>query len=151
MAKLVAFLRHRILWAGFLVVIVPLLIILGLQYKSLVKLETASAIARKVTLKNYLEAVATEVHYFYRTNAERALNIPSHYHDNLKLQFGGCNRPGIFIRRGGDCPEADEKRKEPVGSGGLLLIWAAPLCVQTRDLTRHHPYFARGRQPNAGD
>jgi len=105
MAKFIAFLRHHILWAGFLVVIIPLLIILGLQYKSLAKLETTSVIARKVTLKNYLEAVATEVHYFYRANAEHALNIPSHVfthgsldtvgHHFKKKQVKGANQ--LFV------------------------------------------------------
>lgn len=72
------FLRRHILWVGFLAVIVPLLIILGLQYQSLVKLEATSPIARKVTLKNYLYTVAKEVEEFYRTNAERALNVSSY-------------------------------------------------------------------------
>lgn len=75
MAKLKKLLKQHVLWVGFLAVLGPLLIILGLQYKSLVKLERTSAAARRAMLKNFLEAVATEAEYFYRTDAERVLNI----------------------------------------------------------------------------
>ena len=77
MTKLKTFLRQHLLWGGFLGVAVPLLIILGLQYWSLVSLEKTSAVAVQVTLGNYLNAVATEVKYFYQTNAEHVLNISS--------------------------------------------------------------------------
>lgn len=75
--RLKAFLKRHILWVGFLSVILPLLTILGLQYRSLVDLQKASAAAQRGLLKNYLEAVAKEVEYFYRTDTERALNVSS--------------------------------------------------------------------------
>jgi signal transduction histidine kinase len=67
---------RRILWAGVLAVLLPLGILLGLQYWWLADLERNSAIARKAALDNYLAAISKEVHYFYVKNAERALNVP---------------------------------------------------------------------------
>jgi signal transduction histidine kinase len=64
---------------GFLMVFVPLGVLLGMQYRWLVSLERTSAIAEKAWLSNYLEALASEVDYFYRKQAERALNIPASY------------------------------------------------------------------------
>ncbi len=58
-------------------VVAPLLLLLGLQYVWLTKLESVSTIAHRAALNNYLEAVSTEVQYFYRSLGERALNVPS--------------------------------------------------------------------------
>ena len=69
--------KRRTLWIGFVAVFVPLGILLGLQYKWLVSLQHTSAIAEKAWLNNYLVAVASEVEYFYRKQAERSLNIPA--------------------------------------------------------------------------
>jgi signal transduction histidine kinase len=70
-------LGERGLWAGFVAAVVPLLVLLGLQFVWLRRLERVSAIAHKAALNNYLEAVGTEVQYFYRSAAERALNLPA--------------------------------------------------------------------------
>jgi signal transduction histidine kinase len=71
-----AFLGRHTLWVGFLAAFVPLLVLLGLQYRYLDTLKSTSAIAHRATLTNYLEAVTTEVQYFYRGTAERVLNLP---------------------------------------------------------------------------
>jgi signal transduction histidine kinase len=76
MSGLRAFLRRHTLWAGFLAAFLPLLVLLSLQYRWLLSLQKTSAIAHKATLDNYLEAVSTEIGYFYRSAAERALNAP---------------------------------------------------------------------------
>ncbi len=70
-------LHRQTLWIGFVAVLVPLLILLGLQYRWLVKLDSTSALAHQATLSNYLEAVASEVQYFYSGVAERGLNLPA--------------------------------------------------------------------------
>ena len=70
-------LHRQTLWIGFIAVLVPLLILLGMQYRWLVKLDHTSALAHQATLSNYLEAVASEVHYFYSGVAERGLNLPA--------------------------------------------------------------------------
>ncbi len=67
--------KRRALWVGFLAVLVPLLVLLAMQYWWLVDLERKSTIARQAALENYLDAVAKEVHYFYTSTAERSLNI----------------------------------------------------------------------------
>jgi signal transduction histidine kinase len=70
-----AFFRQHGLWAGFLAVLVPLVVILGLQYRLLVALEKTSVAAHRGTLKNYLETIAADVAHSYRTTATRALHV----------------------------------------------------------------------------
>jgi len=67
---------RRVLWAGVLAVFLPLVVLMGLQYWWLADLERNSAIAREATLKNYLETITKDVHYFYWKISERALNLP---------------------------------------------------------------------------
>ncbi len=76
---------RRILWAGVLAVLLPLALLLGLQYLWLADLEKTSAIAREATLKNYLEAITKEVHYYYWKISERALNLPPEVFGEKKL------------------------------------------------------------------
>lgn len=71
------FLRRHLLLAGFAAVLIPLTVLMVMQYRWLVDLQEKSAIAHEAALNNYLEAVGTEVEYFYRNNAERLLNVPS--------------------------------------------------------------------------
>ncbi len=78
MLKRGSFLQRHGLWVSFIAVVVPLTVLLTLQYRWLVDLQTTSAIARQATLTNYLEAVATKIEYFYRTTAEETLNVPSY-------------------------------------------------------------------------
>jgi len=75
-SKLKSFIKSHRLWLMFEAVLIPLLILLGFQFVWLSRLERVSAIAHRAALSNYLEAVGTEVQYFYRSAAERALNIP---------------------------------------------------------------------------
>ena len=86
MSKLTTFARRHVLWLGFLAVLVPLVILLSLQYGWLVSLEKTSVVAHQATLNNFLEAVASEVEYFYRSVAERALNLPSSLFTQNKLE-----------------------------------------------------------------
>jgi signal transduction histidine kinase len=67
---------RRVLWGGVLAVLLPLAILLALQYWWLADLERTSAVARKATLNNYLGAVSKEVHYFYLKTSQSALNLP---------------------------------------------------------------------------
>jgi signal transduction histidine kinase len=69
--------RRRSLWVGVAAVLIPLAIMLALQYSWLADLERSSAVARKAALDNYLEAVAKDVHVYYLKIAERALNLPA--------------------------------------------------------------------------
>ncbi len=80
------FLRRHVLWVGFVAVLVPLLVMLALQYSWLVDLDKKSAIAREAQLKNYLEAVATKIQYFYASMGQRSLNIPAGLFTGNKLE-----------------------------------------------------------------
>ena len=77
MGRLATFLKRHSLWAGFLAVLAPLLVMLALQFVWLARLKQVSAIAQKAAHSNYLEAIGTEVQYFYRATAERSLNLPA--------------------------------------------------------------------------
>ncbi|HXH28509.1 MAG TPA: ATP-binding protein [Candidatus Polarisedimenticolia bacterium] len=76
MDRLKAFLKRNVVWVGFAGALVPLLTLLGLQFALMSRLQRVSAVAHRAALSNYLEAIGTEVQYFYRSAAERALNIP---------------------------------------------------------------------------
>ena len=71
------FRSRRKLWLGVVAILIPLGVLLGLQYWWLGQLQHNSAIARQAALANYLEAVVKEVDYFYWKISERALNLPA--------------------------------------------------------------------------
>jgi signal transduction histidine kinase len=76
MAAVNRFLQKHILWAGFVAVLLPLGLMLGLQYSWLVDLEEKTAIAEEAYLWNYLEGFTGKIENFYRAQAERSLNLP---------------------------------------------------------------------------
>jgi signal transduction histidine kinase len=84
-AGLAAFLKRHTLWAAFAAVLLPLVVLLGLQFTWLKRLQETSAIARRAGLDNYLEAVGSKVEYFYRSAAERALNLPPEVFEEGRL------------------------------------------------------------------
>ncbi len=88
----------RVLWAGVVAVLLPLAILLGLQYWWLADLERNSAIARKAALDNYLGAISKEVRYFYYKISERALNLPPEAlgPKNIKKAGGYFKKKEIF-------------------------------------------------------
>jgi signal transduction histidine kinase len=73
--KLASDVHRRRLWLGLAAVLVPLAVLLALQYRWLVKLDHTSAKADHAALKNYLEAVTGKVEWTYREDAERVLNL----------------------------------------------------------------------------
>ncbi len=96
----------RVLWAGVLAVLLPLAILLGLQYWWLTDLEHNSAIARKAALDNYLGAVSKEVRYLYFKISERALNLPPE-----ALGPKTIKKAGMYF-----------KKKEIVGAKRLFVV-----------------------------
>jgi len=100
-------LKRRTLWLGFLAVLVPLAVLLCLQYRWLVKLEHASTVAQQAALDNYLGAVAGEVELRYRAIAERSLNLPSY----------------VFTREGRLADAGHYfKKKPPEGARRLFVV-----------------------------
>lgn len=65
------------LWGVLAAVLVPLLVLLALQYRWLVDLEHNSTIARHAALGKYLDVLGKEVEYVYAKSAERTLNLPA--------------------------------------------------------------------------
>jgi signal transduction histidine kinase len=94
--------RRHGAWLGLAAVLAPLAVLLGLQYRWLLRLDETSAIARRATLANYLEAVAAEVELTYRSEAERALNLPAALFTLNKLEKAAYHfkkKPVIGARR----------------------------------------------------
>jgi signal transduction histidine kinase len=71
-----SYLRRHTLWVGFTAVLLPLVVLLTLQLVWLKRLQETSTIARRAALHSALEATGSEVQYFYRSAAERVLNVP---------------------------------------------------------------------------
>src|SRR5215471_15621755 len=74
--KSASLLRQHFIWIGLCIVVVPLLIILYVQYTSLTKLGETLPAARKVSLDMKLKDIAVEIQHHYRALAEQALNVP---------------------------------------------------------------------------
>ena len=77
MKRLMAFLRGHRLWAGLAATLLPLVLLVWLQYRWLSRLEDMSTIAHRAALDNALDAIGNETRYFYLANAERLLNVPA--------------------------------------------------------------------------
>lgn len=75
--KLSALPRRHTLWVGFVAVLVPLLVLLALQYRWLTRLDETSAQVHNAVLNNLLESISQNVDYYYRSNAERVLDLPA--------------------------------------------------------------------------
>ncbi len=102
MPRITDILRKHTLWVGFAAVLAPLLVLLGLQYVWLERLDRVSAIAHTAALSNYLEAVGTEVQYFYRSSAERALNLPASVFTQGRFERAASywkTRPAAGVKR----------------------------------------------------
>lgn len=76
MRRLADWVRHHYLILAFGGALLPVALLLALQFTWLGRLEAASTAARQAVLRNYLEGVSSTVEYFYRSSAERLLNLP---------------------------------------------------------------------------
>ncbi len=100
------FLRKHILWVGFAAVLLPLGLLLGLQYRWLVDLEEKTAVAEQAYLWNYLEGFSGKVENFYRAQAERSLNLP----------------PYVFTESDPELVAHAFKKKKPEGAKLLFAV-----------------------------
>ena len=131
---------RRLLWAGVLAVLLPLVVLLALQYWWLADLEKNSAIAREATLKNYLEAITKDVHYYYWKISERSLNLPPEIFGETKTkkaagyfkkkEIEGAKRLFIvsFLSRGEPILFFDPEHTKmyaPKHSAETVAVWAA--------------------------
>ncbi|MBM4116195.1 hypothetical protein FJ251_00360 [bacterium] len=86
MADRLRILRGPLHWLGLAAVVASLALLLGLQYRWLQRLGEAGALLREAALRGFLEAVCTEFEYYYRTRAERLLNVPAELFTEGRLQ-----------------------------------------------------------------
>lgn len=75
--RVAGFLKRHVIPVGLGVAIVPLLVLLAVQYQLLSRLEETSPAAAKLSLENRLDAVAAEVDGAYLVDARRALAVPA--------------------------------------------------------------------------
>lgn len=155
MEKFLNFLKRHSLWVGFMAVLIPLMVLLGMQYVWLTKLERMSAIAHKVALQNYLEALGTEIQYFYRTTAERTLNLPASIFLQGRLEKAALHwkkKPVKAARRlflfdysrdqAGDIYVYDEKNQRlviPLASNESLAMMVAQTPWQINAFMKNTP------------
>ena len=102
LAALLRYLRAHRLVVGFVAAMAPLATLMALQVVWLTDLDRASALAHRAALRNCLEAIGNEVSYFYRSTAERLLNVPSSLFeggDRAKLADYWAKRPRAGVRR----------------------------------------------------
>src|SRR4051812_4830799 len=96
--------RRYTLWIGLAAVLVPLGLLLGLQYRWLRELDTFSERAQKAQVESLLEAVSKNVEYFY-TDAGEVLAL----------------QPAVFTQSQLD-RAAPLFKKKGVGKGVKLLF-----------------------------
>jgi len=78
-AARVALRRRGPLWISFVVAVLALVVMLGLQFLWLADLERTSSIAMRATQRKLAEGLAKEVAYYYKSLAEKALSVHPTY------------------------------------------------------------------------
>jgi signal transduction histidine kinase len=129
-----------------LAVSIPLLIILVVQYRSLVELERTLPIANKAWMKKYLATVNAQIEDFYRKNTEQSLCIPAGTFDRERLQ----RRPSDLATHFLNHPPKGAKRifigftGEDLGRDYSMILFYNPDADQkfTRDPSSQHWHAA---------
>jgi signal transduction histidine kinase len=75
--QLKQFVHQHVLWLGLVAVTIPLLVHLGLQYRSLKILQKTMPDARKVYMRRFLSGVVNEVAKHYEEKAHEVLQVPA--------------------------------------------------------------------------
>lgn len=68
--------RRRALWISLAVVVLPLVVLLTLQYRLLVDLQKNTAVAHRVALQVQLDLVAKQIALHFSTSGEETLRVP---------------------------------------------------------------------------
>lgn len=86
-------------WIGIAAIAIPLVVLLGIQIRTLAALRESSAVEQRASLKNYARGVVTGVEEFHRLRARAALTIPaallSAPRDQLASHFAAQNGDGV--------------------------------------------------------
>lgn len=97
--KLSSLIKRHFLWVGLLAVVLPLLIILGLQYRSLVELERTMPVARREYMRKYLVTVARDAYEFYNATTKQVLDVPSEAFNRSPKESIDTHRIAEFFKR----------------------------------------------------
>jgi len=119
--------RHprRALVLAFLGVLLPLALLLALQYLWLADLERSSRLARRATLAYHLELITEKVEWFYSKRAEAALAVPADV-----FAAGTEDRIEAYVLSRCECGRKSRAKKVkptwPVNptEGALMLFYA---------------------------
>lgn len=103
---------RRVLWIGSLSVLLPLAVLLWLQYRWLQDLERTSTIAREEALHNYLGVIAKEIKLRYWSAADGLLTLPA-----------GITEPAFRHK----IPKFFEKRFDPVARRLFVVDFQRPM------------------------
>jgi signal transduction histidine kinase len=92
--------RGHARWLAFAAVIVPLAVLLLLQFRTLARLQETSAAAHQLALKGYARTVLRTAEAFYRLKADDALQVPvelldAAQRDALAAYFAGRDSRGV--------------------------------------------------------
>jgi signal transduction histidine kinase len=79
--------RRRPLWIALAVVVLPLVVLLTLQYRLLVDLERNTALANGVALQGQLDLLAKQINMLFATSGERTLHVPPWFFTPASDQF----------------------------------------------------------------
>ncbi len=79
-------LRTRSLSIAFALALVPLVILLALQYNWLSQLQANALVVRNAALRSHLDSLGDTVDNFYHTTAERLLNVPATFFSGNSLE-----------------------------------------------------------------
>jgi len=92
--------RRHWAWVAFAAVVVPLAILLMLQFRTLVRLQETAAAAHFLALKGYARTVLRTAEAHYRRLAEAALTVPAAWlapeqSEALRAHFAGRDPAGV--------------------------------------------------------
>jgi signal transduction histidine kinase len=116
--------RRRTLWVGMAAVLLPLLVLLALQYRWLVKLDQGSKKIHKATLNTFLEGLSTQAEYVYR-NAGWVLDLSPSVFTQNRLEKAASH----FKKKG---PPRGAKRLFVVSFAGKKAepLYFEPSCAE---------------------
>ncbi len=85
-SKITTFIKRHFFWAVVPVLMIPLMVILAVQYRSLNAMGQMLPMQRREAMSQYLRAVIREVMDLYSANADKTLAVPS---DAIEYRRGG--------------------------------------------------------------
>jgi signal transduction histidine kinase len=133
--RMKTFIKHHFFWAVVPVLMIPLMVILLVQYRSLRAIELTLPLQRNEAMTQYLKAVISEVMDIYSTNAERALGVSAdaiaHRRGGVVQDNAGGTRALAAVERVAD----HFKQQQFRGARRLFIVVATEYAGTNRSAT----------------